>query len=70
MLQFNSITDLAETLQEADMWSLLQSHDLCISEDHLLHMVKTWCLRHQPQAFQQMAMHIDFGRLSFEQVRL
>lgn len=69
-LQFDSVTSLAETLDEAAIWGLLQSQDLCISENHLLHLVHTWCVRNQPEAFPKMAMHIDYGLLTSEQVRM
>ena len=69
LLQFGSVTSLAATLDEAAVWSLLTSQDLCISENHLFHLVKTWCARNQPETFLQMAMYIDFGQLTQEQVK-
>ena len=68
-LRFGSISSLATTLDEEDVWDLLTSQDLCVAEDQLLHLVKTWCKRHrQPEVFQKMIMHIDFGLLTHEQV--
>lgn len=69
ILQFGSVTSLAATLDEAAVWSMLTSQDLCISENHLFHLVNTWCARNQPEIFLQMAMYIDFGQLTQEQVR-
>ena len=69
-LQFNSVYSLASTLDEAAVWDLLTSQDIGIAEHQLLHLVKTWCTRNNAQLFQHMTMHIDFGLLTHQQVRM
>ena len=68
IFQAQSATSLAATLDEEAMWELLLSQDVCMSEEQLLHIVTEWCKAHAPDQFLQMMMHIDFGRLKYEQV--
>ena len=67
-LQAQSASGLATTLDEADIWTLLASQDICTSEEQLLHIVTQWCKAHASDQFLQMMMHIDFGRLKHAQV--
>lgn len=67
-LQTSSATGLATTLDEADIWALLFSQDICMSEEQLLHLVTQWCKAHASAQFLQMMMHIDFGHLNHVQV--
>ncbi|KAL3143108.1 hypothetical protein ABBQ38_003381 [Trebouxia sp. C0009 RCD-2024] len=66
-LQTSSATGLATTLDEADIWALLFSQDICMSEEQLLHLVTQWCKAHASAQFLQMMMHIDFGHLNHVQ---